>query len=434
MAADDVRPSSFGALLSMARSAFSTSGFGVFQTLLVGWVLAPGRRTITAMIGAGDPEGLRSHDTYHRFVRCGRWSIDTLWRCLVVSMVKVLAPRGPVRVLIDDTLFKKTGRQVEGTGIFRDAVRSTRSKVIYALGLNLVVATLRVDPPWGGCPIGLPVGVRLHRKGGPTTVELAVELCRQLASWLPERTLEVCADGAYATLIGRKLPHATVTSRMRRDAAVYEPAPPRTGQRGRPRERGARLETPEAMSTRLKDKDFAPIEYDCRGKVVQALGWSTRVLWYSVDKKRLVTLVIVRDPHGIMRDDFFVTDDPEATDAEIVARYAGRWAIEVTFREVKQCLGGEDPQSWKGRGPERAANLSLWLYSAIWMWHITTNGCQRTWTVRPWYQNKRTPSFLDALAALRRSLWAERITPLSFSGRDHTKIIDGMLDVLATAA
>jgi len=425
---------SFDALLGIARGAFSAPGLRVFQTLLTGWVLAPGRRTITAMICAGDPEQLRSHDTYHRFVRCGKWSLDTLWRCLVVSMVKALAPKGPVRILIDDTLFKKTGRQIEGTGIFRDAVRSTRAKVIYALGLNLVVATLRVDPPWGGCPIGLPVGVRLHPKGGPTTVELAVELCRQLASWLPERTLEICADGAYATLIGRKLPNATVTSRMRRDAALYEPAPPRTGQRGRPRERGARLETPEAMSMRLKDKDFAPIEYDCRGKVVYALVWSTRVLWYSVDKNRLVTLVIVRDPDAIMHDDFFVTDDAEATDAEIVARYTGRWAIEVTFREVKQCLGGEDPQSWKRQGPERAANLSLWLYSAIWMWHITTNGCQRTWTARPWYLNKKTPSFLDALAALRRSLWAERITPLSFSGRDHSKIVDGMLDVLANAA
>jgi DDE superfamily endonuclease len=434
MPAESDRPGSFAVLLSVARSAFSASGFGVFETLLSGWVLAPGRRTITAMICAGDPQGRRAHDTYHRFVRCGRWSLEGLWRCLVVSLVKALAPTGPLRVLIDDTLYKKTGHHVEGTGIFRDAVRSTRSKVIYALGLNLVVATLRVDPPWGGCPIALPVGVRLHRKGGPSTLELAAQLCRQLASWLPERNLEVCADGAYATLIGRRLPNATVTSRMRRDAALYESAPPRTGRRGRPRQRGARLETPEAMSKRLEDEDLAPIEYDCRGKVVHALVWSTRVLWYSVDKKRLVTLVIVRDPSGIMHDDFFVTDDPEATDAEIVARYAGRWAIEVTFREVKQCLGGEDPQSWKHRGPERAANLSLWLYSAIWMWHITTNGVRRTWTVRPWYQNKKTPSFLDALAALRRSLWAERITPLSFSGRDHTKIIDVVLDVLANAA
>ena len=185
---------------------------------------------------------------------------------------------------------------------------------------------------------------------------------------------------------------------------------------------------------RLKDKDFALIEYNCRGKQICALVWSTRVLWSRVDNQRLVTFVIVRDPDAIMHDDFFVTDDAEATDAEIVARYAGRWAIEVTFREVKQCLGGEDPQSWKYQGPERAANLSMWLYSAIWTWHITTNGALRTWTKRPWYPTKKAPSFLDALAALRRTLWAQRITPLSFGGRDHTKIIDGMLDVLANAA
>jgi hypothetical protein len=106
----------------------------------------------------------------------------------------------------------------------------------------------------------------------------------------------------------------------------------------------------------------------------------------------------------------------------------------VTFREVKQCVGAEDPQSWKHQGPERAANLSLWLYSAIWTWYIVTFGPKHTWTLRPWYPKKATPSFLDALAALRRTLWTERIMPLSFSSRHHTKIIDGMLDVLANAA
>jgi hypothetical protein len=424
----------FSDLLGVAASAFGAPGFAIFSRLLIGWVLAPGRRTVTAMFVAGDPEGIRSFDAYHRFVRCGRWSFDALWRGLVVFMVATLVKEGPVPVLIDDTLFKKTGRKVEGTGIFRDAVRSTRSKVVYALGLNLVVATLRVKAPWGGCPIALPIGVRLHKKGGPSTVELATDVMEQLASWLPARTFEICADGAYATLIGRGLPRATVTSRMRRDAALYESAPKRTGQRGRPRQRGARLETPEAMSKRLAERDFDPVEYDCRGKMVAALVWSTRVLWYAVDKRRLVTLVIVRDPAGIMHDDFFVTDDEDATDAEIVARYSARWAIEVTNREVKQCLGAEDPQSWKYRGPERAAHLSLWLYSAIWTWYIATFGTEQTWTPRPWYRKKATPSFLDALAALRRTLWAERIMPLSIGRREHDKIIAGMLDVLANAA
>lgn len=421
----------WGDLLATTSQAFSTAGFGIFTTLMAGWVLAPGRRTITAMIGAADPEGRRAHDAYHRFVRCGRWSSDALWRILIVRLVCTLAADGAVPLDVDDTLYKKTGTKVEGAGVFRDAVRSTRSKVVYALGLNLVVVTLRVAAP---CPIALPVGVRLHRRDGSTTIELAEEILRQLAAWLPERDFALCGDGAYATLLGRGLPRTTVTSRMRRDAAIYEAAPPRTGKRGRPRTKGERLPAPQALAAKLKDRDFERVEFDCRGRGATALVWSKRVLWYRVDKTRLVTLVVVRDPEGACPDDFFVTDDPEASGADVVARYVGRWSIEVTFRDVKQCLGGEDPQSWKGNGPERAAALSLWLYSAIWAWYIATYGTARTWTARPWYSKKSTPSFLDALASLRRALWAQRITSVSSISRHDRKIIDGMLDVLANAA
>jgi hypothetical protein len=100
----------------------------------------------------------------------------------------------------DDTVYHKTGRAIEGTGTFRDAVRSTRNRVVYAWGLNLVVVTLRVTPPWGGCPLGLPISVRVHRKGGPTTVELAAAMIRQIAGWLPGRRLHLYTDGAYAHL------------------------------------------------------------------------------------------------------------------------------------------------------------------------------------------------------------------------------------------
>ena len=434
MTSRSVPARAFFDLLGVAKGAFGAPGFALFSRLLTGWVLSPGRRTLTAMFLAGDPLGIRSLDAYHRFVRCGRWSTEALWRALVVFMVGALVKDGPVAVLIDDTLFKKSGSKVEGAGIFRDAVRSSTFRAVYALGLSVVVATLEVTPPWGGCPIALPISVRLHKKGGPTTVELAAEMIRQLASWLPERSFAVRADAAYAALIGKGLPRTTVTSRLRRDARLFEGPPQRTGKRGRPRVRGARLESPGAMSMRLANSAFDLVEYDCRGKTVAALVWSTRALWYKVDNRRLVTVVIVRDPAGIMADAFFVTDDEDATDAEILAAYSARWAIEVTNREVKQCLGAEDPQCWKYQGPERAAHLSLWLYSAIWTWYITTFGTEVTWTPRPWYRKKATPSFLDALAALRRTLWAERIMPLSIVGRAHDKIIDAMLDVLANAA
>jgi hypothetical protein len=421
-------------LVGLARSCLSAPSFSIFETLLVGWVTAPGRRTITAMICAADPEGKRAHDAYHRFVRAARWSTNALWKVLVINLVGVLAPDGTLVLDCDDTLYKKSGRKVEGAGSFRDAVRSTRNKVVYATGLNLVVVTLRIHPPWGGQPIGVPVGVRLHRKGGPTTLDLAEEIITEIASWLPERSFSLCADGAYASLARRGLPRTTLTSRMRRDAALYEAAPPRSGKPGRPRKKGKRLDNPEEMATKLKDDKFASVRVDFRGTMRDLLVWSRPVLWYTTDPDHLVLLVIVRDPEGVMRDDFFFTTDLDASPGDVASLYAGRWSIECVNREVKQCLHAEDPQSWKGKGPERAASLSLWLYAAIWTWYIPNFGTTVTWIMRPWYQKKTTPSFLDALAQLRRCLWSERISAMSSSGPLNPKMIDGLLDVLTRAA
>jgi len=135
-------------MVGLARGCFSAPTYAIFSTLLTGWVLAPGRRPITQMICAADPEGQRAHDAYHRFVRAARWSTSALWKVLVVHMVGVLAPASTLVLDCDDTLYKKSDRRVEGAGSFRDAVRSTRNRVVYATGLNLVVVTLRVRPPW----------------------------------------------------------------------------------------------------------------------------------------------------------------------------------------------------------------------------------------------------------------------------------------------
>lgn len=336
------------AMIGLACGCFSAPSYAIFSTFLTGWVLAPGRRTITEMICAADPEGQRAHDAYHRFVRAARWSTNALWKVLLVHMVDVLAPTGMLVLDCDDTLYKKSGRKVEGAGSFRDAVRSTRNKIVYATGLNLVVVTLRVRPPWGGQPIGVPVGVRLHPKGGPTTLDLAQDIVTEIASWLPQRCFSLCADGAYASLARRGLPRTTLTSRMRRDAALYEAAPPRTGKPGRPRKKGKRLDTPAEMAAKLKDEAFSAVRVDFRGNGRDLLVWSRPVLWYTTDPDHLVLLVIVRDPQGHMHDDFFSTD-LEALPGDVASLYAGRWSIECVKREVKQCLHAEDPQSWKGR-------------------------------------------------------------------------------------
>lgn len=425
----------FLALLDLARTVFTTPSFAIFTDLVTGWVCAPGRRTITNMITVADPAGRRAHDAYHRLVRDGAWSMSRLWQSLATHLVDRLCPDGVVELACDDTLFHHDGPKVHGAGIFRDAVRSTLRRVVYARGLNLVVITLTVRPPWGGTPIAVPVNVRLHRKkDDTTTIAHAAAMITEIADWLPDRCLHLVADGAYATLAGTDLVRTKITSRMRRDAALYEPPPPRTGRRGRPRTRGDRLPTPAQLSDTLPDHAWTNVEIDVRGTTVARLLHTRDVLWYTVNKTDLVRLVIVRDPDGVEPDDYFFTTDLNATGVQVAERYAARWAIEVCFRDTKQDLGGHHPQTWKRRGPERAAALSLWLHATIWCWYLTAHPTGATWTPRPWYRAKSTPSFLDALAALRRVLWTQRITAMSHSGPEEPKITQALLDTLAYAA
>lgn len=424
------------ALLTMCATAFHTPSFGIFQELVCAWVLCPGRRTVTNMIRTLGPRLRRSHDAYHRFLRVGAWCMATLWSVLAKHMVNALAREGPIQLDLDDTLFHKSGRKVEGAGVFRDAVRSTSKHVVYAFGLNLVVLTLRVTPPWGGEPLGLPINLRVYRKGKgrPSHIDLAEEMIQEVAGWFLGRDLCLCADGAYATLAGRGLPRTHVVSRMRRDAAIYQPPPPRKkGQRGRPRKKGKRLPSPEKIAKRTK-RGWIRAKVNIRGRVAERLLLVRPVLWYTVCPDRQVLLVIVRDPQGHQHDDFFFTTNLNAIGAEVAACYAGRWSIEVTFRDVKQSLGGQHPQTWKHQGPERAASLAMWLYSTVWTWYIITQGTKQTWTSLPWYTKKSTPSFADALAALRGVLWRHLIFSNCARRPLTRKIADTLIDALARAA
>ena len=103
------------------------------------------------------------------------WVTGRLWRVLAVHAAGLCCPDGVLELLVDDTLAHKSGRKVAGAGVLRDAVRSTKNRVVYAWGLNVVVVCLRVTPPWGGTPIALPINLRIHTKGNKTTLGLTEE-------------------------------------------------------------------------------------------------------------------------------------------------------------------------------------------------------------------------------------------------------------------
>jgi hypothetical protein len=425
--------STWTALIQQFFPVFTAPGAQIFLALVTGWVLCTGRHTITGIVPFADPVGRHAHDAFHRFLPNAHWDMNALWKLLTVLLVNTFAASGVIELDLDDTLFHRCGRKVNGAGWWRDAVRSTRKHTVYAWGLNLVVLTLRVDPPWGGEPLGRPILMRLHRKGGDSLIELAETMLGQLAGWLPERSFRLHADGFYATLAGRGLVRVHLISRMRRDAVLYEPLGATCGKRnrGRPRTKGRRLATPEQMARHVRSwKSVTTTE---RGKVRKRLVYAKAVVWYRVSKTP-VLLVISRDPTGRERDDFFFSTDPSLEPAQAIGGFAGRWSIEDTFKNTKQFLGGQEPQTWKGQGPERAAMLSLWLSSVVWLWYLSQKGQVRRVPVPAWYPKKERPSFQDALASLRRHLWGRRIISMFGKRLGHDKNLDILFAALEKAA
>ncbi|HVA75291.1 MAG TPA: transposase, partial [Acidimicrobiales bacterium] len=214
---------------SVAEAFVTASSVVLFCDLMSVWVLTTARRTIVQMVAVMDPATRGAHDAYHRLIRESAWSLRQSFVVLSRLVVRLAVAEGRLVLYLDDTLFHRAGPKVAGAGVWRDAVRSTKSRVVYARGLNLVVMGVRVTPPWGGMPLCLPVAFRLHVKDRPTMPELAAEMMAEIATIFPEATFVLCADGAYATLAGVGLERTTVVSRMRRDAALYGPKPERTG-------------------------------------------------------------------------------------------------------------------------------------------------------------------------------------------------------------
>jgi len=399
---------------------------------MTGWVLTPGRHTISRVLTLADTDGRRAHDAYHRFVRAGRWATARLWRVLTVHAVALTCPDGVVELLVDDTLAHKSGRTVAGAGSFRDAVRSTSKRVVYAWGLNVVVVCLRVDPPWGGTPIALPLNLRIRaKKNGKKTTELAAEMVAEIAGWLPDRRFHLTGDGAYACLAGAALPRTHLTARLRRDAALYQPAPPRTGRaRPAPRQRRPAGQAARAGRRRCGERLAAgggrypqppshPAGRSVRRALVRGLQGRSGAAGRRPRPHRQPTRRLLRHHRPVRHR------SPD--------RHPLRRPIECCFKDVKQHAGAEHPQTWQGSGPARAVMLAFWLYTAVWCCYLA-GWSGPTWRVRPWYTRKATPSFLDALAALRRDLWRQRITDMSPGAPLPGEILGPLLDTLAEAA
>ena len=241
------------ALVDAFRDCFRAEVFQTFQTLIAGWIVCVGPRTISEVWQATGLAAKRHHDTAYAVFRSACWEWDDLGLVLATLILTHLVPGGVVWVAVDDTLCHKRGAKVAFGGIFLDAVLSSKKHKTFRFGLNWVVLGIAVPIPFRAdryyC---LPVLWRLYRKKGQPGYQArpqsAAALARKLAEANPERTFWLVGDSAYinAAVLRDRPANLQVIGPLHWKAALYErPAPRPPKQRGASRKKGDRLPEPQ---------------------------------------------------------------------------------------------------------------------------------------------------------------------------------------------
>jgi len=327
--------------------------------LVAGAVLSPGRRTVAAALSSVGLRGAATFTNYHRVLNRSRWSGRAAARCLLGLLVATFVPDGPVVVGIDETIERRWGAKIKARGIYRDPVRSSRGHFVKASGLRWISLMLLAPVPFAGRVWALPFLTALapseryaqtqgHRHK-PLT-DRARQLLLLLARWLPDRQVIVVANSSYAAieLLAAVCRRVTVITRLRLDARLFDPPPPRPpGTKGRPRVSGARQPT---LLQRLADPET-------EWQRVTVAGWygqterrldivSGTALWYHPGKQVPIRYVLVRDPAHEFEPQAFLCTDQAVDLLNVLRFFVRRWSVEVTFAEVRRHLGVETQRQW----------------------------------------------------------------------------------------
>ncbi len=203
-------------------------------------------------------------------------------------------------------------------------------------------------------------------------IERAWQIIKVVRRWLPHHDLAFVADSSFAALEllakVQHLPRTSLITRLRLDAALYEPVPPRQpGTRGRPRLKGKRLPTLEAM---LADEqtEWTTLKVDqWYGAGPRELEVTTNTaIWYHAGKPPVaIRWVLIRDPQEQFKPQALLSTNLEHTPEQILTWFVRRWTVEVTFEEARAHLGMETQRQWNDLAIARTTPALLSLFSII---------------------------------------------------------------------
>jgi len=404
--------------------------------LLAGAVLAPGRRTVTAALRILGRDQDSDFCTFHRILNRAAWSSRAVAGQLLALLVKTFVPAaGPVVIGIDDTIERRWGPKISARGIYRDPVRSSKGHFVKASGLRWLSAMLLVRVPWANRIMALPFLTLLapskrfyagKARAPKTLLDWARQAILQIRRWLPDRTIVIVADTAFAAIefLAAVRNLVCVVTRLRLDANLFDFPPPKRKGPGRPPIRGKRL---KKLSAVLNDRSVPwqrcriSLWYGQTNRIVEIT--SGAAIWYHGGMPPVpIRWVLVRDPSGELAPQAFLATDLNARPSDILAWFVCRWQVEVTFEEVRAHLGVETQRQWSDSAILRTTPALLALFSIVTLW---THDLAKARKLKPrtaaWY-DKSSLTFSDAIAAVRREIWAHQISCMSRPRPDRIEI------------
>jgi DDE superfamily endonuclease len=416
---------------------------------LAGAILAPGKRTVTAALRVMGKSQEKNFQTYHRVLNRARWSVLAAARILLGLLISTFASSGVLVFGIDDTIERRRGGHIRAKGIYRDPVRSSHSHFVKASGLRWLCCMLLGEVSWANRIWALPFLTvlcppeRFYEELGrqhQTLVERAWQIIQLVRRWLPKRTVVFVADSSFAVIQLLKqvsdLHQASLITRLRMDAALYDAAPERKPrQMGRPRLKGARRATLKAVlnDSQTEWTAIAVSNWYGGGRREVEVSTDTAVWYHSGLPPVAIRWVLIRDPQGEFEPQALLSTNLDHSPQEILSWFVRRWTMEVTFEEVRAHLGVETQRQWNDLAIGRTTPTLMALYSIV---TLTSGALMKVETkvirTAAWYA-KTEPTFSDAIALLRRLLWSQGYFSMSDSQSEMIKIPRSLLERLTDA-
>jgi hypothetical protein len=416
--------------------------------LLTGTLLAHGRRTVAFALRHTGMERETNFSTFHQVLNRARWSPLAVSRQLLTCIVETfIQVGGTVELVIDETLERRWGSQISKRGHYHDSALSSRKRSVSSPGLRWIVMAMVITLPWSKQRCALPflcvlattpeVSASLGKRH-KTVGMWARQMVKLVRRWFPTLPITLLGDTAYSILeLGPTCQEQQVTliTPFHLDAVLHDPPPPRDAHTiGRPRVVGERLSSLEQV---LADPNttWQPLTLDWYGQGERTLEICTgTALWYRAGCDPLpIRWVLTRDPQGKRPPKALFSTNQTLMAEQIVQTFMKRWSLETTFEESRAHLGIETQRQWSDIAIDRTTPMLFGLYSLIALFGhaLHPDGCIPR-AQAAWY-HKRTTTFHDVLATVRRHIWGDFSSSTAPTDPDVVLVPRLTLDRLARA-